>query len=58
VQSGSLKYKNDENGAALWIKALGNATHSYVIPTSKGSDSSFDVIQENPPSDAEEPTFT
>lgn len=52
-----FRYKNTTNGLCLWIRTTGSDTHNFIIPTLKGTYSSFDVVQENPPEDALEPTF-
>lgn len=54
----NFKFKSDSTGATLWMAAVGTDTHNFVIPTSKGYFASFDVIQENPPSDAVDVTWT
>ena len=53
-----FRYKNTTDGWCLWIKTVGFNTNSFVIPTLQGSYSSFDIVREDPPEDALEPTFS
>ena len=53
-----FRYKNTTDGWRLWIGTVGFNTNNFIIPTVKGTGSSFDIVQENPPEDALELPFS